>query len=280
MHDPDHHLELSGAPGAPLIHLAPANGFPPECYRSVADRLAPRMRVLGYRPRPLWPGSQPSEVRSWRTMAHDMLTAMTKVSDGPLLGVGHSFGGVLTLYAAVEAPERFRGLVLIEPVLLARHILPLVWLMQRLGQHHRFPLARRASRRTDRFHSLEEARNRLKGRGAFANMTPEAFEHYIESALRPDASGTLRLAWSREWEAQIFATLPTNAWGMLRRLQLPLLLIRGAQSDLIVDTIWNDMARWAPQARFAEIPGGHMIPMEQPAALSKLIAEWADELPR
>lgn len=236
--------------------------------------------MLGYRPRPLWPGSQPSEVRSWRTMAHDMLTAMTKLSDGPVLGIGHSFGGVLTLYAAVEAPERFRGLVLIEPVLLARHILPLVWLMQRLGQHYRFPLARRASRRTDRFHSLEEARNRLKGRGAFANMTPDAFEHYLESALCPDASGTLRLAWSREWEAQIFATLPTNAWGMLRRLQLPLLLIRGVQSDLIVDTIWNDMARFAPQARFAEIPGGHMIPMEQPAALATLIAEWADELPR
>ena len=280
MRDPDYHLELSGALGAPLVHLAPANGFPPECYRSVANHLAPGMRVLGYRPRPLWPGSQPGAVHSWRAMAHEMLTAMTRVSDEPVLGVGHSFGGVLTLYAAVAAPERFRGLVLIEPVLLARHMLPLIWFMQRLGQHYRFPLARRASRRTDRFRSLEEARNRLSGRGAFANMTPEAFEHYLESALRLDTSGALRLAWSREWEAQIFATLPTDVWRMLRRLRLPLLFVRGAQSDLIVDAIWKDVARFALQARFAEISGGHMLPMEQPAAVATLITEWANELPR
>jgi pimeloyl-ACP methyl ester carboxylesterase len=67
---------------------------------------------------------------------------------------------------------------------------------------------------------------------------------------------------------------------MLRRLRLPLLLVRGAQSDLIVDAIWKDVARFAPQARFAEISGGHMLPMEQPAAVATLITEWANELPQ
>jgi pimeloyl-ACP methyl ester carboxylesterase len=271
------YLDLGGPPDAPLIHLAPANGFPPESYRPLAAGLTPAFRVRGYRPRPLWPRSRPHDVRSWHQLADDLLSDLASLTDEPVLGVGHSLGGILSLYCAVRQPERFRGLALIDPVVMPRRLLPLLWAMRRLGQQHRFPLARGASRRRDRFASLEEARARLRGRGAFTDFTPEALDGYLEGALRPDPEGGLRLAWPREWEAHIFAMVPIDSWDFLSRLRVPLLIIRGTRSELMIDASWQTLARRLPQARLVSITGGHMVPMEQPAAVAAAIMAWAQE---
>ena len=141
----DHYLDFGGAGAA--LHLAPANGFPPEAYQPLADALAPQMRVLGYRPRPLWPGSDPERVQSWRELAIDMLADMARRGEAPLIGAGHSLGGIMTLYAALLRPDLFRGLVLIDPVVFPRRMLLMLWAMRQIGQHHRSPIVRGAARR-------------------------------------------------------------------------------------------------------------------------------------
>ena len=40
-----------------------------------------------------------------------------------VIGVGHSLGGVLTLYAAIRRPDLFRALVFIDPVFLPPAVL-------------------------------------------------------------------------------------------------------------------------------------------------------------
>jgi pimeloyl-ACP methyl ester carboxylesterase len=271
----DRYLDLGGPPDAPLIHLAPANGFPPESYQPLAASLAPAFRVRGYRPRPLWPRSRPHDLRSWHNLADDLLTDLAGIADGPVIGVGHSLGGILSLYCAVRQPARFRGLALIDPVIMPRSLLPLLWAMRRTGQQHRFPLAQGAARRRDRFASVEEARERLSGRGAFAAFTPEALDGYLRGALQPDPAGGLRLAWPREWEARIFAMVPIDTWDALQHLRVPLLIIRGTRSELMINSSWAALARRMPQARMVSIAGGHMVPMEQPAAVAATIAAWA-----
>lgn len=272
------YVELGGPAAAPTLHLAPANGFPPESYRPLAAALGGRFHVLGYRPRPLWPGSRPEALRRWHELTEDMLADMAGRGLGRVIGAGHSLGGIMTLYAALRRPEHFRGLALIDPVILPRRTLPLVWASRLIGQDHRAPLSQGALRRRDRFASLEEARGRYTGRGAFAEFDPAALEAYLAAGLRPDGDG-LTLAWPKAWEARIFAKVPLDTWAAVARLRLPLLLIRGSRSDLIIDRSWAQLRRRLPQARLVELPGGHMVPMEQPAAVAETIAEWAAGLP-
>lgn len=272
-----HYLDFGGA--GTLIHLAPANGFPPEAYRPLAACLTPSYRVLGYRPRPLWAGSTPSQVRTWRDLAYDMLADMQRVTADPVIGIGHSLGGILTLYCAVLRPDRFHGAALIDPVLFPRHLLPVIWAAQRLGLHRHFPIARSAARRRDRFASRDEARAHFQGRGIFANFTPEALEGYLEGALRPASDGGLTLSWPRAWEARIFSLIPVDAWDALERLRVPLLLVRGIHSDLIIDRSWAELKRRLPGARLVELDAGHMAPMERPAEVGRIVMDWAARLP-
>ncbi len=43
-----------------------ANGFPPETYRVLLEELSRRFSVASFAARPLWPGSDPRSVSSWR----------------------------------------------------------------------------------------------------------------------------------------------------------------------------------------------------------------------
>ena len=61
-------LELAGDADAPILHIAPANGFPPQTYLPMLRGLSASYRVVCCPPRALW-GDQapPAELRDWRT---------------------------------------------------------------------------------------------------------------------------------------------------------------------------------------------------------------------
>ncbi len=266
------HRELGGH-GLQLIHIAPANGFPPEAYLPLAADLAPLGRILGYRPRPLRVDGDPQPRGSWRDLAADLIADVQAVADEPVIGIGHSLGGILTLYAAVDRPDLFQAVILIDPVLFARRLQAVIWLLRQSGQGYRFPLAQSALRRRDHFASIEEARQRWQGRGVFADFTPAALEGYLAGGLRPYDQG-YTLAWPKRWEAHIFASSPLDGWRYLPRLQRPLLIIRGTRSELITDNVWRRLRRVVPHATLLELEAGHMLPMERPAEVAALITGW------
>ncbi|WP_322488589.1 alpha/beta hydrolase [Chloroflexus sp.] len=266
------HRELGGH-GPRLIHIAPANGFPPEAYVPLAAGLAPFGRILGYRPRPLRVDGDTQPRGTWRDLAADLIADLQVVAHEPVIGIGHSLGGILTLYAAVERPELFRAVALIDPVFFRRRLQVLIWLLRQAGQGYRFPLAQGALRRRDHFASIDEARQRWQGRGVFADFTSAALEGYLSGGLKPHGNG-YTLAWPKLWESHIFASSPLDAWRDLRRLRRPLLIIRGTCSELITDSVWRRFRRVAPHVTLAEVEAGHMLPMEKPDEVAAIIAHW------
>lgn len=270
------YCELGGH-GPRLIHIAPANGFPPEAYVPLAAGLASFGRILGYRPRPLRVDGDTQPGGTWRDLAADLIANLQTVADEPVIGIGHSLGGILSLYAAVARPDLFRGLVLIDPVFFRRRLQILIWLLRQSGQGYRFPLAQGAMRRRDHFTSIDEARQRWQGRGVFADFTPAALEGYLRGGLRRHGNG-YTLAWPKRWESHIFASSPLDGWRDLRRWHGPLLIVRGTRSELITDSVWRRFRRVAPHAKLAEVEAGHMLPMEKPAEVAAIIADWLQQL--
>lgn len=87
--------------------------------------------------------------------------------------------------------------------------------------------------------------------------------------------GELTLAFSREWEAKIYSSLPLRVWEELPRVPQPTLAICGDESDTLTQEAWRLWHELQPGAKFVEIPGaGHMVPMERTAELVAFINDF------
>ena len=95
---------------------------------------------------------------------------------------------------------------------------------------------------------------------------------YVDAGTRLRPDGLLELAYPPEWEAHIFATLPTDVWRGMGRLRVPALVLRGALSPTFRPAAVERMRRLLPGARFATIAGaGHLAPMERPEEVAAAI---------
>lgn len=181
------------------------------------------------------------------------------------IGVGHSMGAASLAMAQIADPSRFEALVLIEPI-----IYP--------GPYGRseHPMSERAVRRRREFPSRAEAANSFRGRGAFEGWDPAAFDGYIECGLVGE--GPVSLVCDPEVEADIYrASGAHDTWERLDSIEIPVLLLYGAESD----TIAPDLAR-GQQSRFARaglemVEGtGHFLPMQLPSLVSDRVRRLAE----
>ena len=105
-----------GGEGAPL-HFLHANGYPPDCYKPLFELLRTKYHLFGMMLRPLWDDSKIEDIDDWHPFSDDLLRFLTTGKLGPVIGVGHSIGGIVTLRAALRDPGKFRALILLDPVL-------------------------------------------------------------------------------------------------------------------------------------------------------------------
>ena len=98
----------------PLV-FAHANGFTGSSYRTLLSPLATHFELhpldrLAHDP-------QFPVGRNWLALREEYLSATASLST-PIVAVGHSMGGVLSIMAASKAPDRFRAVVALDPPLL------------------------------------------------------------------------------------------------------------------------------------------------------------------
>jgi pimeloyl-ACP methyl ester carboxylesterase len=262
------------------VHLAHANGFPPRTYAALARRLAARCRVFAAPLRPLHPAASPAGFDDWQAFADDLLAVLAARPDAtPVIGVGHSMGGVATAFAAARRPDLFRAVVLIDPILFAG-LRAFFWSwLRRLRLAHTFPLSRAARRRREVWSSPAAARAAWRPRPLFAGVPDEVLDDYVAAALVADPAGGWRLRYPRDWEARVFETAPSEPWRCVARLRQPVLVLRGAQSDAFTPEAARRLRRALPHAAVADVPGtGHMLPFQRPDEVAERILRFVERL--
>lgn len=267
-----------GGDGPPL-HLAVANGFPPLTYQPLLKPLTAHFRVVSLPPRPLWPEPPPpSTMPTWATLADDLLAGMTAHNLTDVISVGHSYGAIAAMLAATRDPARFRGLILLDPVLLPPYQLALMWLKRTLGQENRMPLVQGALNRRTRFTDVAEAFAYWREKGLFRDWSDDAVRLYADSLTRPASDGDgVELAWSPEWEARAYQTIFTASWRYVPKLRglLPLLVIYAERTYAFPRTALLRFQQLVPDATYAQLDGGaHLFPQAQPDATRAVITGW------
>ncbi|MBN1139093.1 MAG: alpha/beta hydrolase [Anaerolineae bacterium] len=267
----------------PFLHLAHANGFPPGAYEPLADALRTDYHLIGLAARPLWPDSQPESTSTWQPMAGDLIEALDGLAHSsailPIFGVGHSLGGVLTLWAAIRRPDLFRAVVLIDPVILPPSRLCALRLMRLVGLHRRLPVVQAALHRRRTWPSRQACIEHLASKPFFAGWPAGSLDAYVNSGTRQQPDGQVELIYPPKWEAHIFATVPTDIWRYVPQLRTPVLVIRGERSPTFPAESMARLAHLLPLAQTLTIPGsGHMVPLERPAETAKAIRHFARAL--
>lgn len=260
------HFDL-GRTGQPL-HFLHANGYPPECYQPFLELLQTQYHVFGMLLRPLWNDSNPNEIQDWHPFSEDLLQFLAQHST-PVIGVGHSIGAVVTLRAALRDTTKFRALVLIEPVLFVPSF-QLMWRIVRMAGlgDMLHPLIAGAKKRRRAFDDLETMYRGYRNRKIFQYMRDESLRSYIEGITKPKADGGgYELVYSPEWEAQIYRTgmHDLDIWRDLPILKLPILFIRGAETDTFMENAARLVKRKQPHARIETLDKStHLLPLERP----------------
>lgn len=267
-----------GGQGQPLV-LALANGITPETYVPMLRPLMRDYAVSCLLPRGMWLGEPvPERLGQWDEVADDLLAGLAAHDLRDVVMVGHSFGAVAAMIAAIREPERFRALVMLDPTLLPPHVLDALHQMREAGTiGEGFHLAARAAKRQQTFESVEAAYAYFKGRGAFRDWTEEATRAYVTHGLTADGAGGLRLAWPAEWETYYFKTGYLATWETVPKLHgvLPTLIVRGGTSDTYMPEPAARVRELLPEATHVEIEGhGHLFPQSAPEQAGALVHDW------
>jgi pimeloyl-ACP methyl ester carboxylesterase len=269
-----------GGDGPPLL-LHHANGFCKGVLALLAERLAPRFRVLamdarghGDSGRPEAPGSY-----AWARFADDFAgVAERVVAESRLprlpLAVGHSFGGTSLIGASQRRPELFGRIVLVDPVVPVPEREPSPERKERVGG-----LVERAGKRRHEWSSRAEARAFFAERELFAGFHPTALDLYVLDGLRERADGSVELKCPGAVEAAIFAGgEQVDVAALARDVRTPALWLWAALGNFSRER-YLALAATMASARVETLDAGHLAPMERPDLVADAILRFADEDP-
>lgn len=262
MNTPYFDLNTTGTP----LHFLHANGYPPGCYKSFLELLQTQYHIFGMLLRPLWGHSNPNEIQDWKPFSEDLLQFLSPRS-GPVVGVGHSIGAIVTLRAALQDPGKFRALVLLDPVLFLPSRLVAWNFFRAIGLGNKVhPKIAGALKRRRTFDDLDTVFRGYRTREVFKYMSDEDLRNYIAGITRKTETG-YELVYSPEWESRIYLTglLDFDIWRGLPTLQVPTLFIRGAETDTFLENAAKFLKRKQPKARVETLEKStHLLPLERP----------------
>jgi len=269
-----------GGTGAPL-HFLHANGYPPDCYKPLLELLKTQYHVFGMLLRPLWNGMKPEDINDWTLFSDDLRLFLSSHSD-PIIGVGHSIGATVTLRAALRDPGKFHALILLDPVLFMPRRM-IAWNLLRIsGLADRVhPLIIGAKKRRRTFDDLEMVYRSYRNRNIFRYMSDENLRIHIESMTKPGMSGGYELAFSPEWEAQIYRTAARDfdIWRDLPKLDVPTLFIRGAETDTFLEETAKLVKQKQPKVRVEALEKStHLLPLERPQEVFDIMQSFLKPL--
>jgi pimeloyl-ACP methyl ester carboxylesterase len=260
-----------------LLH---ATGFHSRCWDSIARKLqgihiyAVDLRFHGR--------SDRHGTVNWLLMASDIQALLARLQLSRVVGVGHSLGGFLTAYVAAQQTQRFKQLVLIDPVIMPRQSYGAFAVPADAIDPAQNPV----SRRKNQWRDAAEMYQRFHSKPPFNTWDEQVLRDYCDYALRsaPDESA-LQLACDPLHEASIYLAQKGNEaiYDQLHRLTLPVTLLRAPRdeqnpTDFAGSPTWPGLAKALPNAREFYLPDmSHFIPMEDPGLVARIIREAVDE---
>lgn len=251
------------------IFFAHANGFPARTYTKLFSLLEKDFGInfldrIGHNPK--FPVTD-----NWDFLRDELCETIETQYSEPIIGVGHSLGGILHFLVACKKPELYRQIILLDSPIISRlsshglRILKLTKLMDRYSpsQITRF--------RRNLWESKDEAFNHFKAKAKFDAFDRDVLRDYIEYGTIETPNG-YELFFKPQTEAKIYRTIPHHLPSFLGKTNLPITYIGGTKSRE------GRLARLGFMKKhflsdFHQIEGSHLFPLENPQKTAEIVKQ-------
>jgi pimeloyl-ACP methyl ester carboxylesterase len=238
--------------------------------------LSKSFRTIAYSRRYAWPNEPIPETAGDPMAPHvdDLLALLRQLHAAPAHLVGHSWGGFVSLLAAMQHPEAVRSLVLMEPPVLSLFVSTpprAAELVKTFARRPRTALAilrfgmtaavpaEKAYRRGDDLRGFELFARGVLGKHAFERLSAERRQQALDN-LAVD-------------KAQLLGEgFPPLLDDEVRTVAQPTLLLHSEQSPPLFRLLADRLEELLPNVHRAEIPGAsHIMHEDNPAAVTGAI---------
>ena len=250
------------------VQFSHGNGFPAGSYRAFLLALSSRLPALSVRAvERIGHDPQFPITDKWPHLVRELIADLNLGGDRewPVVLMGHSLGGYLSLMAAYQPGVHAAAVVLLDAPIIPSWKANLFALAKKTGLDERFSPAAATKRRRNAWPNRDDALAHFSEKRAFAAFDPEALGDYVDAGVMQNDEGA-SLAFEREREYRIYRTLPHHLHRLTRlRAPCPIGFIGGAHSMELKLTGTSETRRVVGE-HFRMIEGGHLFPMERPQA--------------
>ena len=257
-----------GRPVGPTVLMLHATGFHARCWDGVVRAMDPSAHVIAIDQRGHGRSTK-TPPYNWAEFGADAAAFIEALDLVDILGVGHSMGGHAIVQAAGKHSDRFRALLLVDPVILdpASYAKPAPF---HSAQGH--PVSRRRNRWT----SPEEMFDRFKDRHPFSLWDPEILMDYCRFGLVADGDGFV-LGCPPAVEASIYmGSAGRDIREVVGTVTQPVVVLRarlrsdGGAMDFSRSPTWPGLAAAFPNGHDVHHPElSHFMPMQAPAVVAE-----------
>jgi len=256
------------------IHFAHANGFPAKTYSKLFSYLEDDYEInylTRHAHNPKFPVTD-----GWERLRDELREELEKRYTRKIIGVGHSLGGILHFLVAVEKPEIYRAIILLDAPIISRLSSGGVRILKTLNLLDRFSPSQVTRFRRNLWQSKAEVFEHFKQKEKFDAFDEDVLRDYAEHGTIKTERG-VELFFKPSIEAQIYRALPHNLPKSRGKLKVPAAYIGGTHSGEAKLARLSFMKKHFP-FEFHFLEGSHLFPLEKPRETAEMIRTVAHTL--
>jgi pimeloyl-ACP methyl ester carboxylesterase len=271
----------------PLALLHHANGFCAGMWALLAERLRPHFRVVAFDARGHGDSTvpPPGPAYRWMEFVDDLIglaeCLVEERGASVAYGIGNSFGGLVTAYAAARRPDLFERIAMLDPV-----IRPPAHMLEEMRarvpdvppgdfEGRGNPLAEIARKRQQVWPSREVALEAWRDKEMFRYWDPRALPLYVAEAMRDRSDGQVELKCRAEVEASVFeAPGVLDIFSVAHQIVAPSLLLRAGRGHFPM-VVYEELTARMPDTHVLELDIDHLMPMHNPPELGEVLLGFA-----
>jgi len=250
----------------PIIQFSHANGFPANSYsvlfNQFKDYKISSINILGE--------NTSVDKIDWFDLSNEVLDS-AKTHGEKVIGIGHSFGGILTILAAAKNPSLFQNIILLDPPLFAPLKNKLIKLLRIMKLEDKFLPYGKSKWRRDKFNSKSEALSLFKENMLFKDFHPEVLSDYIKYGLIENELGA-ELTIPVDKELAIFHNSLTSYPESIYKLSGT--MIYAVKKPIVYKSDLRWIKKKLTKFKIIPFPGTHFFPLIHPHSTALMIKRF------
>jgi pimeloyl-ACP methyl ester carboxylesterase len=189
----------------------------------------------------------------------------------------------VTLRTALQIPDLFKAVVLLDPVLFPPWFIQGWKFVKQLGLGYKVhPLIPTARSRRRNFSDKETIYTSYREKKVFRYITDDNLRTMIDGMVRPAPESGYELRYSPDWEIQIYYTGVSDdedIWAHLPSLKIPVLIVRGNETNTFFPVTATRVKKARPETEVVTVDHStHLVPLEKPDTVGDIIHNFMERV--